>query len=201
MTHPRPFPDVCQTRGASAPAVSGRRLVAGLVALGIAAGITGIAWQRGQTRRCLGFYGAEVARAITTAPHVELWSGVRPGDRPGTWLAATRRDVSAARGLVHLRRGLVEDANFLAGTASTGDGDRGGGEAADFGWSHVLVFSRGPVSKVDTGAGTAVALCFDGGGGAPRRLTVVGRPGVLPVGRIGRGIADWIEATASAETP
>lgn len=199
MTHPRPFPDVSQNRGAMTPALSGRRLVAGLVALGIAAGITGIAWQRGQTRRCLGFYGAEVARAITTAPHVELWSGVHPGDRPGTWLAATRRDVSSARGLVHLRRGLVEDANFLAGKASTGDG--GGGEAADSGWSHVLVFSRGPVSKVDTGDGTAVALCFDGGSGAPRRLTVVGRAGVLPVGRIGRGIADWIEATGSAETP
>lgn len=199
MTHPRPFPDVSRNRGAITPALSGRRLVAGLVALGIAAGITGIAWQRGQTRRCLGFYGAEVARAITTAPHVEVWSGVRPGDRPGTWLAATRRDVSAARGLVHLRRGLVEDANFLAGTASTGDG--GGGEAADSGWSHVLVFSSDPVSKVATGDGRAVALCFDGGGGVPRRLTVVGRPGVLPVGRIGRGIADWIEATTSAETP
>lgn len=199
MTHPRPFPDVSRNRGAITPALSGRRLVAGLVALGIAAGITGIAWQRGQTRRCLGFYGAEVARAITTAPHVEVWSGVRPGDRPGTWLAATRRDVSAARGLVHLRRGLVEDANFLAGTASNGDG--GGGEAADSGWSHVLVFSRDPVSKVATGDGRAVALCFDGGGGVPRRLTVVGRPGMLPVGRIGRGIADWIEATTSAETP
>ena len=58
--------------------VRGRRLVVGLVTLGVVAACVGIAWQRGQTRACLAFYGPEVARAITTAPRVELWSRVRP---------------------------------------------------------------------------------------------------------------------------
>lgn len=205
MASPPPAIDRFSPRAASS---SGRRLVVGLVVLGVVAGSVAIAWQRGQTRRCLTFYGADVARAITSAPHVELWSDIRPGARPGSWFAGTRRDVSAAKGLVHLRRGLVEDANFILDPApAPAGGAEGAGGAAPAGgvaWQHVLVFSDSPVTLVDAGAGGGVAICLDGPDGAgtlPRRLAVVGRPGVLEIGRIGRGLRAWIDATGSAESP
>jgi hypothetical protein len=196
--------------------VRGRRLVVGLLTLGVVAACGGIAWQRGQTRACLAFYGPEVARAITTAPRVELWSRVRPalqsadesgGAAPLRLLAAERIDVSDARGLVHLRRGLVEDANFRpAGPAVA---EPLGGE-----WSYALVFSPSPVDRVGQGADGAVAVLFaegaasvvneggdrrgKGGAGGPRWLCVVGRPGIMPVGRIGAGIRAWIESAVAA---
>ncbi|NBV44203.1 MAG: hypothetical protein EBR86_00820, partial [Planctomycetia bacterium] len=140
----------------------GRRLVVGLVTLGVVAACVGIAWQRGQTRACLAFYGPEVARAITTARRVELWSRVRPAPQsaehpeavgPLRLRAAERLDVSDARGLVHLRRGLVEDANFRPEGPAVA-------EPAEGEWSYALVFSSTPVDRVGVGteADGAVAV-------------------------------------------
>jgi hypothetical protein len=94
----------------------GSWLVAGLLLLGLAAAITGIWFQWQQTRRCLAFYGPAAARRIAASPAVELML-VQPGGQAGQLVAQTRIDVSKAAGLVHLRRGLVEDANFSWQTA------------------------------------------------------------------------------------
>lgn len=177
----------------SARGGSGRRLVVGLMVLGLVAALLGIGYQRGQTRGCLAFYGPEAARAITSAPHVELWTGLRPGPDGRRLLAAHRLDVSEAKGLVHLRRGLVEDANFRLGTAD--DHPPAAGE-----WSSALVFSPGPVARVD-GSPAAVAVLFDAGGGdgTPRWLCVAGKGGMIPIGRIGGGIRTWIESTLAGQ--
>jgi len=172
---------------------SGARLVIGLLLLGVTAGLVGIWYQRGQTRRCLAFYGPEVARMVTSAPIVELWR-VGPSTEPGVLRALERTDVSQAPGLVHLRRGLVEDANFRwQGGASTEPGRL---PAAS--WDRALVFAdpgagRPPVvlviDVVDDASAESVARSRPGGMGS---LAVVGRPGRIGLGRIARGLERWL---------
>ena len=83
----------------------GTALVIGLLLLGLAGAMTGIWYQRGQTRRCLAFYGADAARRITAAPRVEIVRLV-PGGAAGRLTAVFSREITSAKGLVHLRRGL-----------------------------------------------------------------------------------------------
>jgi hypothetical protein len=158
---------------------SGARLVIGLLVLGVTAGIVGIWYQRGQTRRCLAFYGPDAARMVTAAPVVELWT-LGPGAEPGVLVALERADVTGAPGLVHLRRGLVEDANFRWLPAES--------------WDRALVFAdptgRPPVvlvidlAEASGGAGE--------GKGAAGSLAMVGRPGRIGLGRIAAGLATWL---------
>ncbi|MEI6241453.1 MAG: hypothetical protein WCR51_13780 [Planctomycetia bacterium] len=169
------------SQSASGPGTAparGRLLVVGLVLLGLAAAVTGIAYQRWQTLRCLTFYGPEVARMIASAPRVELLA-VAPGDVPGRLVATAIRDVTNAKGLVHLRRGLVEDANFAWERP---------GEAArlpDRAWDCALVFSDPEVPD----ARATIVIDLDEQGGA---LTVLGKPGRVGLGRLGRGLAKWV---------
>jgi len=161
----------------------GTWLVAGLLLLGVAAAVTGVWFQRHQTRRCLEFYGPAEARRIAAAPTVELLL-VQPGTGPGRLAAHTRIDVSKAPGLVHLRRGLVEDANF---NWRSGDGavpERLPIES----WDVAIVFSE-PLGS------TTLVIDFDPSGGA---LTVVGQPGRIGLGRIGPGLEKWIRSTLAA---
>lgn len=162
----------------------GTWLVAGLLLLGVAAAITGVWFQRHQTRRCLEFYGPAEARRITSAPAVELLL-VQPGTGPGRLAAQTRIDVSKAPGLVHLRRGLVEDANF--------NWQAGGGAVPERlpleSWDVALVFSE-PIGS------TTLVIDFDPSGGA---LAVVGQPGRVGLGRIGPGLEKWIRSTLTAD--
>lgn len=166
-------------RGTSAPGASGAGLVIGLLLLGIAAGALAIAFQRGQTRRCLAFYGPGIARRVSSAPLVEAW-WLEPGDAPGVLRAVERRDVSQAPGLVHLRRGLVEDANFRWTDA---------GPAADRlppgHWDVALVFS----DPAHPGEAARLVIDLDDDGA----LAVVGRPGRIGLGRIGAGLAKWLD--------
>lgn len=157
----------------------GRSLVAGLVVLGLVAAATGIAYQRMQTRRCLGFYSPDVAQLVTKAPKVELLR-LRPGAEPGRLVATSSRDITAAKGLVHLRRGLVEDANFTW-TPAGGD-DRLAAEA----WDFAIVFS----DPAAGGPAATLVVDLDDRGG---NLAVVGRPGRVALGRIARGLAKWVE--------
>jgi len=168
--HPPAAPPASPTRG--------RSLVAGLLLLGLAAAATGVAYQRMQTRRCLEFYSPEVARLVTSAPRVELIR-VRPGAEAGRLVAEDVRDISAAKGLVHLRRGLVEDANF--------DWQRPGAEQrlSAAAWDLALVFSDPAFPH----ARVSLAVDFDGDGGS---LAVVGRPGRVALGRIAPGLKKWI---------
>jgi hypothetical protein len=161
----------------------GSWLVAGLLLLGLTAAITGIWFQWQQTRRCLAFYGPAAARRIAASPAVELML-VQPGGQPGQLVAQKRIDVSKAAGLVHLRRGLVEDANF--------NWQAGAGAAQPRlpleSWDVALVF-REPLGS------TTLGIDFDPAGGS---LAVVGQPGRIGLGRIGPGLEKWIRSTLSA---
>jgi len=180
-------------------ATAGRALVVGLVLLGLVAAIAAILFQRQQTRRCLEFYGADHARRIAAAPLVELLD-LEPAARPGLVVAHGRRDISRAAGLVHLRRGLVEDANFVWGDANGAQAATAGRAPAPDGrlptdaWDIALEFVE-PVTDGPGSAGRRTQLVFDldPGGGA---VAVVGRPGRIGLGRIGPGLRKWIRGLA-----
>jgi len=155
----------------------GRSLVVGLVLLGLAGAAAGIAYQRFQTRRCLWFYGPEVARLVNTAPRVELLR-LAPGGSVGRLVAREVRDVTLAKGLVHLRRGLVEDANFDWQPAADA------GRLPDEAWDLAFVFSDPGAA----GGRATLVIDLDGGG----TLAVVGQPGRVRLGRIARGLQKWI---------
>lgn len=175
------------------------------MALGLVAAVAAMLFQRHQTHRCLTFYGADHARRITAAPIVQLVS-LEPGTRPAVVAARARRDISRAPGLVHLRRGLVEDANFLWDDSS-GARDAKAVRNPDPGdrlpldaWDIALEFSE----PAEEGAGPgAIARRtqlvfdldsdFDAGGGA---VAVVGQPGRIRLGRIGPGLRKWIRSLA-----
>jgi hypothetical protein len=156
---------------------SGSLVVLGLFAVGLVLAAFALAFQRWQTRRCLDFYGAGVARAITTAPVVELWR-LAPGAGPGRFRAVSGCDVSRAAGLVHLRRGLVEDANFDWRP-------RAAERLEPAAWREALVFRAA--------AGAApTAVVVVGAGSAGGEMCVVGRPGRVGLGRLERGLRTWI---------
>ena len=186
-------PPPSQTASARAEGPSrGTWLVAALLLLGLAAAITGIWFQWQQTRRCLDFYGPAAARRIAAAPTVELLL-VQPGAEPGRLVARSRIDISKAPGLVHLRRGLVEDANFnWQGTdARAGGGGAGGaatGRLPNESWDVALVFSE-PLGQ------TTLVIDLDPAGGS---LAAVGQPGRIGLGRIGPGLEKWVRSTLAA---
>jgi len=159
--------------------MAGGPLVLGL--LGLAAGLAAFAvwFQWNQTRSCLEFFGPAVATQIQEAARVELWGRLR-GRPDGRGLEASQRvDLTSARGLVHLRRGLVEDANY-AWTQPSGsrDPDR---------WDVALAFfARGSVSP-------AAILAFDLDETDPA-VTVVGQPGRVKLGRLAGGLRRWLAA-------
>jgi hypothetical protein len=200
---------------ANATPGGGTRLVVGLLALATALAIFAVWFQWRQTRRCLTFYGAEQARRIQSSPRVELWSlanGSGDGREPPDGsdgkahcgsperldLRPSRRlDVSRAKGLVHLRRGLVEDANFAWKAIDSGTWDGC--------WDVALAF-------FDTESAAApecvVLVAFappaiDGGPGSvagPGSLAILGRPATLALGRIEAGLRTWIDATLAAQS-
>ena len=169
---------------------SGARLVIGLLALGVTAGLVGIWYQRGQTRRCLAYYGPDAARMVTAAPAVELWT-LGPGAEPGALVALKRADVSGAPGLVHLRRGLVEDANFRWPVAPSAVRGRLPAES----WDRALVFADPTAGRPPVVLVIALADAPGGAGegkGAVGSLAMVGRPGRIGLGRIAAGLATWL---------
>lgn len=173
----------------------GTWLVAGLVMMGLAAAITGVWFQRHQTRRCLEFYGPAAARRITAAPVVELVL-VQPGTGPGRLVAHTRIDASKAPGLVHMRRGLVEDANFNWQVNAAGDRRVAAERLPLEAWDVAIVFgepggSQSAEQPRDQRR-TTLVIDFDPSGGA---LALVGQPGRIGLGRIGPGLEKWIRST------
>jgi len=171
----------------------GTRLVLGLVlvALGLAAFAVWFQW--GQTRRCLAFYGAAAARSIQTAPRTELWS--LAADGTGIRVAS-QLDISRAPGLVHLRRGLIEDVNFRwdAAFRPEDSGDPGGGRLPLVAWDHAIAFFA-----TDDASNPATVVAFDLD--KPGFATVVGRPGRIGLGPIAPGLRKWIEATKNGFQP
>ena len=199
-------PDTPPTTSPSAAPVSGRmgRLaVVLMVGLGAALALFGILHQRSQTVRCLRFLGAPAARRVAAASRVELLR-LRPGDREGRLSAVERWDISAARGVVHLRRGLVEDANYdwhdRAG--SHPDATAPAARLPADAWRWGIAFAES-AEAID--AGDATILAFAPAAGADRGesgwMTRVGAAGRIRLGRIERGLSTWIEGFLSSGGP
>ena len=161
----------------------GSLIVVVILLLGITAATVAVSYQRTQTRQCLDFYGPEAAWRLAKAPRVELWQ-LAPTGRPGRLVPTNRYDITDAQGIVHLRRGLVEDAGFRWSANSALD------RLPDRAWDYALVFS----DPADDGR-TTVVVDLDAEGGW---LAVQGRPGRAALGRLGRGLAEWIVATIPA---
>jgi len=169
----------------------GSLLVVALLGLGLAAAATGIWFQWQQTRRCLGFYGVDNVGRISRAPRVELWLLKKsPSNKHTGRLRASRRlDISAAKGLVHLRRGLVEDANFAWESVAA---DRG--PQPDSTWDIAFVFA----DDAPAGGGRSLLAIDFGNQPGEAQLTVVGRPGRVTLGKMAKGLRDWVTATLAA---
>ena len=173
---------------ASTATAIGTRLVLGLVLLALGLAAFAVWFQWGQTRRCLAFYGPAAARSIQAAPCVELWS--LAADR-GRVRAETRLDISRAPGLVHLRRGLIEDVNFRwSDVRREGGADPAGGRLAPAEWDEAIAFFA---TAADNTPAAVVAFDLD----EPGFATVVGRTGRIMLGPIGPGLREWIEDTKS----
>lgn len=168
---------------------SGRRVVAAIVLLGFCLAGFAFWFQWRQTRRCLDFLGADVARAISRAERVELWR-LGSGERPRRPVAIGRQDVSRAPGLVHLRHALVEDASYVW-TPVAMDGGARPRPAPEWGTA-LAFFPRQPA------AAPVAVLVFDARFGA---MTVVGRPGRVDLGRFGSGLERWVRLVARATAP
>lgn len=164
----------------------GTVVVLALLLLAVSLAMFAIWFQWRQTRRCLAFYGPAAARRIQAGGRVELWR-LAWNDERRRPVVAERLDVSRAAGLVHLRRGLVEDANF-----SWDDGP-GGGRLPDGAWDQALAFFDA------SGDSPPTVLAFELD--RPQAITVVGRPGRVTMGRIARGFAVWLDATRAAARP
>ncbi len=164
----------------------GKLVVVGVVTLAIGLGAFAVWFQWEQTRRCLGFFGSDVAGVIQSAPAVELWDLGSDGTR--TWRTNTR-DVTQAPGLVHLRRGLIEDVNY-EWTLEDPEAVAPRSLPADA-WDVAIAFL-----PVGPGNAPAVVLGFDLD--APGSLTVVGQPGRVRLGRLRAGLAMWVKATQAS---
>ena len=134
----------------------GTRLVLGLVLLALGLAAFAVWFQWGQTRRCLAFYGPAAARSIQAAPRVELWS--LAADRGGV-RAEARLDISRAPGLVHLRRGLIEDVNFRWNDVrQEGGADPARGRLAPAEWDEAIAFFA--AARIFWGSATLVPPNF-----------------------------------------
>ena len=164
----------------------------GLLALGFLAAGVGVWWQWQQTRRCLAFYGIQVTEQISKAPRVELWRFKRPsnGGRTGQLYVNRVQDITDAKGLVHLRRGLVEDANFQWFER----GKLGFKPLPDTAWDVAIVF-YGSDNLESTPSHAVIAIDF-GENPQEANLTVVGRPGRVALGKMANGLRTWVESTA-----
>lgn len=174
-------------------------LVLGIVLLAAGLATFAVWFQWGQTRRCLEFFGAAGARRIQTAERVELWLLTAEGD---TIRVRERLDVSRAPGLVHLRRGLIEDVNYMWLAPGQGGAERWfettGGRLPASSWDLAIAFQAAPNAEADqvpvapaseNPATTVLAFDLDG----PGAMTVVGRPGRVGLGRLASGLRTWVD--------
>lgn len=184
--------------GGRAAAGSGHWLVLGILLVAAGLGAFAVWFQWGQTRRCLAFFGPATVGRIQTAPRVELWTLVAKGYGVR---ATDRLDVSQAPGLVHLRRGLIEDVNYTWGDPAPGAavGQAGSSERLPAeSWDLALAFLDQPPGGSDGEQAAAAGLAslasatvlvfdLDGAGAA----AVVGQPGRIGLGRLTMALRTW----------
>jgi hypothetical protein len=176
---------------------TGTAVVVGVILLAATLGGFAVWFQWGQTRRCLGFFGPEITRQIQSAAGVELWF-LEPGSSGP--MVVRRQDVTRAAGLVHLRRGLIEDVNYRWPNEGWPD-EKGPAPARrdrlpPAAWDVALAFftngvADAPTAKPSVPPAAVLAIDLD----EPGSLTVVGRPGRVALGRLGPGLQRWVEAT------
>ncbi len=173
---------------------SGRVAVLLMVGLGAGLALFGILHQRNQTVRCLRFLGASAAGRIAASSHVELLR-LHPGQHEGRLMAVERWDISSARGVVHLRRGLVEDANYDWSARDDDRSDAGGRlPVAAWRWGIAFADSVGADGAIRADGATILAFApGEEGRSATGWMTLVGAAGRVRLGRIDRGISTWIE--------
>lgn len=167
---------------AGARPAAGSWLVVGLLVLAIGLALFAVWFQWGQTRRCLEFLGPVAAARLQEAPIVELWSLAATD---GQVRGVERFDISRVPGLVHLRRGLVEDVNYRW-PAEAGSG-RGEARLPAATWDVALAFR----DEASSSPVTILAFDLDGTGA----MTLVGHAGRVELGRLGPGLRRWIETT------
>lgn len=82
---------------------SGSWLVGGIVVIAVLAATITITWHWSQSRFAVGYWGGENATHIRAAEVVQLVDLANE---------AANQDISDAKGLVHFRQALIEDASF-----------------------------------------------------------------------------------------
>jgi hypothetical protein len=119
-----------------------------MVVLACGLGLTSVVYHRWASHGVLAWWGGDTARLIADAPRVEalrLHSATPTEIAPPAdmllvdgkqYVASQRKDVTAAIGLDHLRRGLLDDGNFLWSAPPLA------AKSAD--WGYALVFIDGP---------------------------------------------------------
>jgi hypothetical protein len=110
---------------------SGKRLILGVLAIGLAAAAASWWFRYSSTHRATQFWGAQAAELLRDAPRVTLRSDTPSADGEGAATADVPRDISTAKGLTHLRNALLEDASYDWTAAGPPDTD----------WSNSLVFA------------------------------------------------------------
>jgi hypothetical protein len=95
----------------------GTVLVIALAGTGLVAASVAVWYQHRQTRRALDLWGPAVAQRIERAPTIELvvleGGRVNSGTTEGALHVEPAVDISRAAGVLHFRRSLLQDANFV----------------------------------------------------------------------------------------
>lgn len=110
---------------------SGKRLILGVLALGLLAATASWWFRYSATHQAAKFWGPPAALLIRDAAHVTLRSDMPSADGAGADEADVPRDISNAKGLSHLRNKLIEDASY----------DWTAAGKPDTSWSSSLVFA------------------------------------------------------------
>lgn len=116
-----------------------------MVLLACGLGLVSVAYHRWASHGVLAWWGGDSARLIADAPHAEALR-LEPLDQSATagddritidgrqYRIVARKDVTTALGLDHVRRGLLDDGNFVWPAAPAERPPR---------WDDALVFSDG----------------------------------------------------------
>jgi hypothetical protein len=101
---------------ASVPTISGKYVILAVVTVALTGALASWFFRYNATQHAAEFWGPEAARLIRDAPVVEFWQNPSPSTviRSAAPLVGREdlRDISSARGLVHLRTALIEDRSF-----------------------------------------------------------------------------------------
>jgi hypothetical protein len=158
---------------------SGKLLIIGILIIALASAAISWWFRYNATHRSAEFWGPETARLIRDAPVVMVFNPSSPIVIPSSDTAGVgglidsseTRDVSQARGLVHLRTALLEDHNFDWPPSPI---------SPDVQWKQGLIFR-------DEGPGNAAILLF-----SPdlSLVNVVGTKEMLSCAPISKGLRE-----------